>query len=89
MALLAIYHGFVLPPGSVARPPRDAREVVTTFVDTLRAFMNKKQIAGMLLFIFLYRSGEGFLLVEAPLFLQAPLSDGGAGLTLKEKGLTR
>jgi PAT family beta-lactamase induction signal transducer AmpG len=87
MALLAVYHGFVLPAGSVARPPRDAREVVTTFVDTLRAFVAKKQIAGMLLFIFLYRSGEGFLLVEAPLFLQAQLSDGGAGLSLKEKGL--
>ena len=41
----------------------------------------------MLLFVFLYRSGEGFLLVEAPLFLQAPLAAGGAALTLKEKGL--
>ena len=41
----------------------------------------------MLLFVFLYRSGEGFLLVEAPLFMQAPLADGGAGLTLEEKGL--
>jgi MFS transporter, PAT family, beta-lactamase induction signal transducer AmpG len=87
MALLAVYHGFALPEGSVSRRPRDAREVVATFADTVRDFFAKKQIWGMLLFVFLYRSGEGFLLVEAPLFLQAPLDQGGAGLTLKEKGL--
>jgi MFS transporter, PAT family, beta-lactamase induction signal transducer AmpG len=87
MALLGAYHAFVLPTGSVARRPRDAREVVTTFADTLRDFFAKKQIWGMLLFVFLYRSGEGFLLIEAPLFLQAPLSEGGAALSLKEKGL--
>jgi PAT family beta-lactamase induction signal transducer AmpG len=87
MALLALYHSFMLPQGSISERPRDAREVVTTFADTVRAFFAKKQIWGMLLFVFLYRSGEGFLLVEAPLFLQAPLEDGGAGLTLKEKGI--
>ncbi|HEX7671646.1 MAG TPA: MFS transporter [Polyangiaceae bacterium] len=86
MALLAVYHGFMLPEGSLSRRPKDAREIVTTFVDTVRDFFEKKQIWGMLLFVFLYRSGEGFLLVEAPLFLQAPLALGGAALTLKEKG---
>lgn len=88
MALLALYHARALPTG--ARPsqqPHDAREVATIFFDTVRDFFAKKQIWGMLLFIFLYRSGEGFLLVEAPLFLQAPTSEGGVGLTLKEKGL--
>lgn len=86
MALLGIYHAFVLPSGSSSRRPRDGREVLDTFVDTLREFFAKKQIWGMLLFVFLYRSGEGFLLVEAPLFLQAPLDVGGAALTLKQKG---
>jgi PAT family beta-lactamase induction signal transducer AmpG len=87
MALLAVYHGFMLPRGSLSRRPRDAAEVIATFGDTLRAFFAKKQIWGMLLFVFLYRSGEGFLLMEAPLFLQAPLAEGGTALTLKEKGL--
>jgi PAT family beta-lactamase induction signal transducer AmpG len=41
----------------------------------------------MLGFVFLYRAGEGFLLVEAPLFLQAKLHDGGAGLSLTDKSL--
>jgi PAT family beta-lactamase induction signal transducer AmpG len=86
MALLAVYHGFMLPQGSLSRRPHDAKEVVSTFMDTVRDFFKKKQIWLMLLFVFLYRSGEGFLLVEAPLFLQAPLSAGGAALTLKEKG---
>jgi len=87
MAGLSVYHTFMLPQGALSRRPRDAAEVFATFGDTLRAFFAKKQIWGMLLFVFLYRSGEGFLLVEAPLFLQAPLADGGAALSLKEKGL--
>jgi PAT family beta-lactamase induction signal transducer AmpG len=87
MALLAAYHGFMLPQGSLSRRPKNAREIVSTFTDTVQNFFKKKQIWGMLLFVFLYRSGEGFLLIEAPLFLQAPLNLGGAALTLKEKGL--
>jgi PAT family beta-lactamase induction signal transducer AmpG len=53
----------------------------------LKAFFQKKAILGMLLFVFLYRSGEGLLLIEGPLFVQAPLSQGGLGLSLQEKGL--
>jgi PAT family beta-lactamase induction signal transducer AmpG len=87
LAALAAYHTFALPQGSIARRPDNVAEVVSTFIDTLRDFLAKPQLWGMLLFVFLYRSGEGFLLVEAPLFLQAQLSDGGAALTLKEKGL--
>src|SRR5690606_11981215 len=41
----------------------------------------------MLVFVFLFRSAEGLLLVEAPLFLQAPLEEGGVGLTLQQKGI--
>jgi PAT family beta-lactamase induction signal transducer AmpG len=39
----------------------------------------------MLAFVFLFRTGEGFLLIEAPLFMQAPLRAGGLGLTLGQK----
>jgi PAT family beta-lactamase induction signal transducer AmpG len=86
MALLALYHAWQLPTGSVTERPRDTAAVVSTFVDTVKAFLQKKSIWGMLLFVFLYRTGEGFLLVEAPLFLQAPLEHGGVGLTLAQKG---
>jgi PAT family beta-lactamase induction signal transducer AmpG len=87
MALFAAYHFFVLPKGSIPIRPRDAREVVATFVDAWRAFFAKKAIWGMLTFILLYRTGEGFLLQEAPLFMQAPRSAGGLGLTLRQKAL--
>jgi PAT family beta-lactamase induction signal transducer AmpG len=59
------------------------REHVPTFL----AFFRKKAIWGMLLFVFLYRAGEGFLLVEAPLFMQSAVEKGGLGLRIEEKGL--
>jgi PAT family beta-lactamase induction signal transducer AmpG len=85
MAALALYHGFVLPTGSIGRRPNHAAEVLEEFAESVRAFFRKKSIWGMLAFVFLFRSGEGFLLVEAPLFLQAKLADGGIGLSLEEK----
>jgi PAT family beta-lactamase induction signal transducer AmpG len=84
---LAIYHSFVLPEGRVARRPENAAEVVATFGEAVRAFFKKKSIWGMLLFVFLYRSGEGLLLVEAPLFMQASLAQGGLGLSLAQKSV--
>jgi PAT family beta-lactamase induction signal transducer AmpG len=87
MAALGLYHYFVLPEGAVPRRPKDVAEVFDTFLDALRAFFAKKQIWGMLLFVFLYRTGEGFLLIEAPLFMQSSLKDGGLGLTLAQKSM--
>jgi PAT family beta-lactamase induction signal transducer AmpG len=59
------------------------REHVPPFLD----FFKKKHIWGMLIFVFLYRSGEGFLLQEAPLFIQSSLQSGGLGLSLQDKAL--
>jgi len=85
MFLIASYHAFVLPTGTA--PPRIGEEtdVIGTFSASVRSFFRKKSIVGMLVFVFLYRTGEGFLLVEAPLFMQAPLGAGGLGLTLGQK----
>lgn len=87
MAALGIYHYFRLPTGSVPARPGGAGEVLGTFLDQIVDFLKKPKIWLMLLFVFLYRSGEGFLLVEAPLFMQAKLSIGGLGLSLENKGL--
>jgi PAT family beta-lactamase induction signal transducer AmpG len=54
-------------------------------VPPVRAFFQKKMIWGMLLFVFLYRTGEGFLLQEAPLFMQEMVEKGGLGLTIGQK----
>ena len=87
MGGLAAYHYFLLPPGSLTRRARNGAEVLETFVDTVRDFFAKEKIWGMLTFVFLFRSAEGLLLIEAPLFMQAPVSEGGLGLTLMEKSV--
>jgi PAT family beta-lactamase induction signal transducer AmpG len=87
MAALALYHGFALPTGSIGRRPQNTAEVLAEFAESVRAFFSKKSIWGMLAFVFLFRAGEGFLLVEAPLFLQAKTADGGIGLSLESKSL--
>ncbi len=87
LVLLALYHYFLLPTGSIANRPHSAGEVARTFLDTWVDFFRKEKIWGMLLFVLLYRLGEGLLLVEGPLFLQASPDVGGIGLTLKEKGI--
>ena len=87
LVVLAIYHWFFLPTGSIVERPKSAGEVATTFWDTIVDFFRKDKIWGMLLFVFLFRSAEGLLLVEGPLFLQASTAVGGVGLSLKEKGL--
>jgi PAT family beta-lactamase induction signal transducer AmpG len=71
-------------PFFLKRSPR-FQEVVAVFVDSIVTFFQKKAIWGMLLFVFLYRTGEGFLLVEAPLFMQGSLASGGLGLSLGQK----
>jgi PAT family beta-lactamase induction signal transducer AmpG len=87
MAAFGVYHLVVLPTGSLSRRPKDVAEVVATFQDTVAEFLKKKALIGMLTFVFLYRSAEGLLLIEAPLFLQAPIEEGGLGLSLTDKGL--
>jgi MFS transporter, PAT family, beta-lactamase induction signal transducer AmpG len=86
MGALSVYHCFILPTGSISHRPKSAKEVVDKLVDSVKAFLQKKSLLGMLVFIGLYRTGEGFLLGEAPLFMQAPIKQGGLGLTLQQKG---
>ncbi len=80
MALLAVYHYFVLPPGSVPDRPQSAMAVAGIFKDQFLDFLKKPHLLGMLMFVFLYRLGEGFLLLEAPLFMQGSLTAGGLGM---------
>ncbi|MCH6256961.1 MFS transporter [Puniceicoccaceae bacterium K14] len=85
MLALGIYHIFMLPKGSLSERPKSGNEILETLWDTLKDFFQKKSIIGMIIFILLIRCSEGLLLVLGPLFLQAPLSEGGVGLTLGEK----
>lgn len=87
LVALAVYHIFMLPPGSITKRPQSVGEVAGEFFDTWVDFFRKDKIWGMLLFVFLYRLGEGLLLVEGPLFLQAAPAAGGIGLSLQEKSI--
>ena len=89
MAGLGVYHLVhrCRTGRSLERPREHAQRSFRAFAETLVDFVRKPKIVGMLLFVFLYRSGEGFLLVEAPLFMQAPLATGGLGLSLADKAL--
>ncbi len=84
MALLGVYHMLTLPQGSSPERAENAAEVVRTFVDQFFDFLKKPQLLGMLTFVFLFRLGEGFLLVEAPLFMQGKVTAGGLGMCAKD-----
>lgn len=84
MLMLSLYHAVTLPQGSVSHRPHSAREVVNTFFLQWQDFLTKQHISSMLLFVFLYRSGEGFLMMETQLFMQAGLDSGGLGMCATE-----
>lgn len=88
MGLLALYHMAVLPTGSTPERAESAGQVVRTFVDQFLDFLKKPQLIGMLIFVFLFRVGEGFLLVEAPLFMQGKITDGGLGMCAVSDAVT-
>ena len=80
IALLAAYHFYVLPVGSITQRPQNAADVARTFKDQFIDFLKKPHLLGMLMFVFLFRMGEGFLLLEAPLFMQGSVTQGGLGM---------
>jgi len=81
MAVLFVYHFFRLPTGSVTDRPHSAKEVVSDFFGTAASFFHKRMFWGMIAFVFLYRLGEGLIIMEGPLFLQSPVAKGGLGLS--------
>ncbi len=81
MFALAAYHYFLLPTGSTTERPDNVRQVVRDFLGTAVTFFHKRAFWGMIAFVFLYRLGEGLILMEGQLFLQSAQSQGGLGLT--------
>lgn len=81
MALFATYHVFMLPTGSIVHRPGNARQVWADFLGSAATIFHKRAFWGMIAFVFLYRLGEGLLLVEGKLFLQSSVASGGLGLT--------
>ena len=87
LVLLSFYHSRVLPPGGEERHSENFRQVAATFWDVVVTFFKKRSILLLLVFIFLYRAGEGQVTRIGPLFLVDSRTVGGLGLTTKQFGM--
>jgi PAT family beta-lactamase induction signal transducer AmpG len=83
---LAIYHHRILPRPAIDQPKNTgvSGNFLAEFLKTFETFFQKPGIAAMLLFLLLYRLGEAQLVKIIPIFLHAPVQNGGPGLTLKQ-----
>ena len=86
LVALSLYHARALPTGGAARHSGSLREIAATFGDVLISFLKKPNIYLLLLFILLYRAGEGQVVTIGPLFLVDKRSAGGLGLTMDQFG---
>jgi PAT family beta-lactamase induction signal transducer AmpG len=89
LVALSLYHLRVLPVvGQVLSPAngRHVREMAATFWDVVTTFLKKPNIYLLLLFILLYRAGEGQVVRIGPLFLVDQRAAGGLGLTTDQFG---
>ncbi len=87
MIVLAIYHLKALPLGAGSSKVKSFNEGISTLIDVAKTFIKKKGIILSLLFVIFYRFAEGFAIKIAPLFLKAPISEGGLGLSTSEIGM--
>ena len=86
--LLGLYHARVLPSGGKATDEAHSfREGLNVLWEVIRSFFVKKHIIWYIIFIIFYRFAEGFVMKIVPLFLKAPVTNQGLGLTEQEIGL--
>lgn len=83
---LSLYHSRFLPKGGEERRSENLHQAARTFWDVVVSFFQKPNILLLLVFIFLYRAGEGQVIKVGPLFLRAARAGGGLGLSMQEVG---
>lgn len=86
LVALAFYHAWTLPRGGENRKTESIRDAAATYWDVVASFFRKPHIILILVFIFLYRAGEGQLVKIGPLFLKSMRADHGLGLTTAQFG---
>ena len=88
MIILSLYHIRILPSGGGAnRKINNTREALKMLWEVIRTFFRKKHILWYICFIILYRFAEGFAVKIVPLFLKAPVAQGGLGLDIETIGI--
>lgn len=85
LVMLSLYHLRVLPTGAERRS-ESFRDMAATFWDVIVSFFRKPNIILLLVFLLLYRAGEGQIVRIGPLFLVDKRSLGGLGLTTDQFG---
>jgi MFS transporter, PAT family, beta-lactamase induction signal transducer AmpG len=86
LVVLSLFHSRVLPSGGEERHSGSLHEMMATFWDVVVSFFHKPNILFLLLFVFLYRAGEGQVVKIGPLFLKAARAQGGIGLSTAQFG---
>lgn len=88
MISLSLWHARALPSGGVAAAQiRSVSQGWQSFVRVFTTFFTKKHILYYTVFIILYRLAEGLAIKILPLFLKAPVENGGLGLEVSRIGL--
>lgn len=88
MLVLGFYHIRMLPSGGAATGQvKNLKDTMRELWSVILSFFGKKYIGWYILFIILYRFAEGYVMKIVPLFLKAPLEEGGLGLTEQQIGL--
>lgn len=88
LVCLSVYHFFMLPGSKKAEAgaPKNFSESMKEMGVVLLDFFRKKYIWVYILFIVCYRLTEGFAMKMVPIFLQAPVADGGLAMTNEQMG---
>ena len=87
MALLGLYHVRALPATpKVGGAARSLGAIRDTLLDVIKTFFAKPGILVAIVFIILFRAGEGQIQSIGPLFLRDAREVGGLGLTTAEVG---
>ncbi len=86
LVALSLYHARVLPRGGAERHSESLQKMYSTFADVVVSFFRKPNILLLLVFILLYRAGEGQVVRIGPLFLVDQRAAGGLGLTTEQFG---
>ncbi len=84
---LSIYHWFVLPSTAKKQSAGTFSDSMVDLWNVIKAFFTKKYIVFYLFFIVCYRLTEGFAMKMVPLFLKAPVAEGGLALSNETIGL--
>jgi len=88
MAALAFWHLWALPDTRSAAPgSRRLGDIGRTLLEVIVDFLRKPGIWFAILFIVLFRAGEGQIQSVGPLFLKDARAAGGLGLTTDQIGL--